>query len=119
MDDESYMIDGGGGRHHLLPGAGLDDLLNDVGNDGLSVAQAEATFNQERSLVAKISRQDLEDRYLRLLEENIVIKKHALKQVNKIGTCRFLFRRLKHAIILNQKNDIKAHVKNCTNINNI
>jgi hypothetical protein len=82
MDEESYMMDGGGGRHNFLSGGGHDDLLN---NAGLSVAQAEATFNQERSLVAKISRQDLEDRYLRLLEENIVIKKHALKQVTQNG----------------------------------
>lgn len=31
--------------------------------------------------MAKIPREDLEDRYLRLLEENIVIKKHSFKQV--------------------------------------
>ena len=52
MDDDSYMMgDPGGPRHSQMPGAGLDDFLNDVGAEGqahhyLSVAQAEATFNQ-------------------------------------------------------------------------
>jgi hypothetical protein len=88
MDDDSFLMgdrDPGGGRHsHLLQDRGLEDLMNEAGGEShhyLSVAQAEATFNQERSLVAKLAREDLEDRYLRLLEENIVIKKHALKQV--------------------------------------
>ena len=31
-----------------------------------------------------ISRGELEDRYLRLLEENVVLKKHAVKQEEKI-----------------------------------
>jgi len=32
-------------------------------------------FNQQRTVVAKLSRGELEDRYLRLLEENVVLKK--------------------------------------------
>ena len=82
MDDDSFLMgdrDPGGGRHsHLLQDRGFEDLMNEAGGEAhhyLSVAQA------ERSLVAKLAREDLEDRYLRLLEENIVIKKHALKQV--------------------------------------
>ena len=43
-----------------------------------------AAFNQQRSVVAKLSRGELEDRYLRLLEENVVLKKHAVKQEEKI-----------------------------------
>ena len=31
-----------------------------------------------------MSREELEDRYLRLLEENVVLKKHACKQEDKI-----------------------------------
>ena len=34
--------------------------------------------------MAKLSRGELEDRYLRLLEENVVLKKHAVKQDEKI-----------------------------------
>ena len=43
-----------------------------------------AAFNQQRSVVAKLARGELEDRYLRLLEENVVLKKHAVKQEEKI-----------------------------------
>ena len=42
---------------------------------------ADQVFNQQRALVAKLSRAEIEDRYLRLLEENVVLKKHACKQV--------------------------------------
>ena len=31
-----------------------------------------------------MSREEIEDRYLRLLEENVVLKKHACKQEDKI-----------------------------------
>ena len=37
-----------------------------------------------------MSREELEDRYLRLLEENVVLKKHACKQedkIKKLGWC--------------------------------
>ena len=40
--------------------------------------------NAQRAVVAKLSREELEDRYLRLLEENVVLKKHACKQEDKI-----------------------------------
>ena len=43
----------------------------------------EQVFNQQRVVVAKLSREELEDRYIRLLEENVLIKKHACKQVEK------------------------------------
>ena len=46
--------------------------------------QAEAAFNQQRVVVSRLPREELEDRYLRLLEENVVIKKHACKQEDKI-----------------------------------
>ena len=39
---------------------------------------------QQRMLVAKLSREEVEDRYLRLLEENTLLKKHACKQEEKI-----------------------------------
>lgn len=34
--------------------------------------------------MAKLDRNDLEDRYLRMYEENILLKKHARKQEDKI-----------------------------------
>ena len=83
MDDDFMMMDPGGRMAHL------DDFLHEGGPDGMAVAAAEATFNQERSLVAKLSREELEDRYLRLLEENIVIKKHAFKQARFFMCCIF------------------------------
>ena len=88
MDDDHFMMMDRDGRLSHLAAAGLDDLLHEGGPDGYAVAAAEATFNQERSLVAKLARDDLEDRYLRLLEENIVIKKHAFKQVPMKSTRR-------------------------------
>ena len=43
------------------------------------------SFNiPQRAVVAKLSREEIEDRYLRLLEENVVLKKHACKQEDKI-----------------------------------
>ncbi len=39
---------------------------------------------QQRRAVAKISREELEDKYLRLHDENLVLKKHARKQEEKI-----------------------------------
>ena len=90
MDDDFMMMDRDpGGRM-----AHLDDFLHEGGPDGMAVAAAEATFNQERSLVAKLSREELEDRYLRLLEENIVIKKHAFKQARFFMCCMFNFNKI-------------------------
>ena len=39
---------------------------------------------QQRRAVAKISREELEDKYLRLHDENLVLKRHARKQEEKI-----------------------------------
>ena len=39
---------------------------------------------QQRGMVARWSRDDLEDKYLRLNEENYLLKKHARKQEEKI-----------------------------------
>ena len=51
-------------------------------------AQAEAAFNQQRVVVSRLPRDELEDRYLRLMEESVVIKKHAGKQAR--ATFRFV-----------------------------
>ena len=45
---------------------------------------SDAALLQQRLLVAKLSREEVEDRYLRLLEENTLLKKHACKQEEKI-----------------------------------
>ena len=50
-------------------------------NYGGAGVDHDAAFNHQRAVVSKLSREDLEDRYLRMLEENVVIKKHACKQV--------------------------------------
>ena len=39
---------------------------------------------QERLLISKLSREDLEDKYLKIYDENILIKKHARKQEDRI-----------------------------------
>ena len=39
---------------------------------------------QERQMVSRWSWDDLEDKYLRMYEENLVLKKHARKQEDKI-----------------------------------
>ena len=58
-----------------FPGGGLElDLTVD----------SDAALLQQRMLVAKLSREEVEDRYLRLLEENTLLKKHACKQEEKI-----------------------------------
>jgi len=48
------------------------------------LSDPDRVFNQQRVVVAKLGRGELEDRYLRLLEENVVLKKHACKQEDKI-----------------------------------
>ena len=57
------------------------------GYHGLDIdltTDTDAALVQQRTLVAKLGRDELEDRYLRLLEENTVLKKHACKQEDKI-----------------------------------
>ncbi len=39
---------------------------------------------QERLLISKLSREDLEDKYLKIYDENILLKKHARKQEDRI-----------------------------------
>ncbi len=56
--------------------------MDATGNDMVPVR--EPNFNQERAAVARLSRDELEDRYHRLLDENVVLKKHACKQEDKI-----------------------------------
>ncbi|TRY74599.1 hypothetical protein TCAL_00595 [Tigriopus californicus] len=58
--------------------------LNGISHEFALHVDPNQVFNQQRAVVAKLSRDDLEDRYLRLLEENVVIKKHACKQEDKI-----------------------------------
>ena len=54
-------------------------LLFNVEEDVLNKRAA-----QERLNIAKFSRQDLEDKYLKMTDENILLKKHALKQEDRI-----------------------------------
>ena len=65
-----------------------DELIggNDFDTQGsiMQLKTSTTAFNQQRTVVAKLSREELEDRYLRLLEENVVLKKHAVKQEEKI-----------------------------------
>ena len=39
---------------------------------------------QERLLISKLSHEDLEDKYLKIYDENILLKKHARKQEDRI-----------------------------------
>ncbi|XP_077993112.1 protein fantom-like [Glandiceps talaboti] len=55
-------------------GGGYDD----EGIDG------EHKQGQQRRAISKLGRDELEDKYLRLYEENLVLKKHARKQEDKI-----------------------------------
>lgn len=51
------------------------------------ILYAESLLSQNaraRKAVAKISREDLEDRYLRMQEENLLLKQHSHKQEDKI-----------------------------------
>ncbi|XP_064640394.1 protein fantom-like isoform X3 [Lineus longissimus] len=52
-----------------------------IAEDADPLAQREA---HTRATVSKWTREDLEDKYLRMYEENIVLKKHARKQEDKI-----------------------------------
>lgn len=49
-------------------------------NDDAMVRRA----TQERLLISKLTREDLEDKYLKNYDENIVLKKHARKQEDRI-----------------------------------
>ena len=42
---------------------------------------------QQRRLVSKWSRDELEDKYLRIYEENLMLKKYGRKQEDKIKRC--------------------------------
>ena len=64
-------------------GLSVGDPIDDSSSQ-LIMKSSTAAFNQQRSVVAKLQRGELEDRYLRLLEENVVLKKHAVKQEEKI-----------------------------------
>ena len=61
-----------------------DEILGGQEQPQMIMRTSTAAFNQQRTVVAKLSRGELEDRYLRLLEENVVLKKHAVKQEEKI-----------------------------------
>ena len=63
-----------------IDGAEMVPVKDDYGS-AHALADPSHVFNQQRAVVAKLSRDELEDRYLRLLEENVVLKKHACKQV--------------------------------------
>ncbi|XP_061449975.1 protein fantom isoform X2 [Rhineura floridana] len=61
-----------------------DDLpVRDIGLTGLQEPSAIQNA-KARQGVSRISREELEDRYLRLHEENILLKQHAHKQEDKI-----------------------------------
>ncbi|RUS82636.1 hypothetical protein EGW08_009589, partial [Elysia chlorotica] len=61
-----------------------DDLIptKDMSNNALRGVTAETA--QQRSQVSRFPRDVLEDKYLRLYEESIVLKKYARKQEDKI-----------------------------------
>ncbi len=50
----------------------------------LSAAIMDQKASQQRRVVSKLDRNDLEDKYLRIHEENLILKKHARKQEDKI-----------------------------------
>ncbi len=86
MEDENSMVP----ERDQNPG---DVVIGDDVQAGMIMKTSMAAFNQQRAVVAKLSREELEDRYLRLLEENVVLKKHAVKQVstyNLVHCQRFL-----------------------------
>ena len=53
-------------------------------SDNYLVGQFAARVGQQRSTISKWNRDDLEDKYLRIYEENLLLKKHARKQEDKI-----------------------------------
>uniref|UniRef100_A0AAR2K8T2 C2 domain-containing protein n=1 Tax=Pygocentrus nattereri TaxID=42514 RepID=A0AAR2K8T2_PYGNA len=64
-----------------------DDSAGDIPVRDISLNLAGSLLSQNaraRQAVAKVSREELEDRYLRLQEENLLLKQHAHKQEDKI-----------------------------------
>uniref|UniRef100_A0A2K5CP94 RPGRIP1 like n=1 Tax=Aotus nancymaae TaxID=37293 RepID=A0A2K5CP94_AOTNA len=57
--------------------------LNLFGMGGLQETSATRTM-KSRQAVSRVSREELEDRFLRLHDENILLKQHARKQEDKI-----------------------------------
>ena len=39
---------------------------------------------QERALISRLSREEIEDKYLKIYDENVLLKKHARKQEDRI-----------------------------------
>ncbi|KAL7868026.1 hypothetical protein SRHO_G00094100 [Serrasalmus rhombeus] len=63
------------------------DISLNLAGAGIPVLEKESLLSQNaraRQAVAKVSREELEDRYLRLQEENLLLKQHAHKQEDKI-----------------------------------
>ncbi|XP_011921584.1 PREDICTED: protein fantom isoform X1 [Cercocebus atys] len=60
-----------------------DTGLNLFGMGGLQEASTARTM-KSRQAVSRVSREELEDRFLRLHDENILLKQHARKQEDKI-----------------------------------
>uniref|UniRef100_A0A2K6F3D7 RPGRIP1 like n=1 Tax=Propithecus coquereli TaxID=379532 RepID=A0A2K6F3D7_PROCO len=59
-----------------------DTGLNLFGMGGLQ--ETSARTMKSRQAVSRVSREELEDRFLRLHDENILLKQHARKQEDKI-----------------------------------
>ncbi|XP_036431858.1 protein fantom isoform X2 [Colossoma macropomum] len=63
------------------------DITLNLAGAGIPVLEKESLLSQNaraRQAVAKVSREELEDRYLRLQEENLLLKQHTHKQEDKI-----------------------------------
>uniref|UniRef100_A0A2I3GCM7 RPGRIP1 like n=1 Tax=Nomascus leucogenys TaxID=61853 RepID=A0A2I3GCM7_NOMLE len=60
-----------------------DTGLNLFGMGGLQETSTTRTM-KSRQAVSRVSREELEDRFLRLHDENILLKQHARKQEDKI-----------------------------------
>uniref|UniRef100_A0A2K5QMI5 RPGRIP1 like n=1 Tax=Cebus imitator TaxID=2715852 RepID=A0A2K5QMI5_CEBIM len=58
--------------------------LNLFGMGGLQEISTTRTTMKSRQAVSRVSREELEDRFLRLHDENILLKQHARKQEDKI-----------------------------------
>ncbi|XP_008937255.1 PREDICTED: protein fantom-like, partial [Merops nubicus] len=70
----------------VLAGETVEDLpVRDVGLSPARTVESSTTQNvKARQVVSRISREELEDRFLRLHRENILLKDHANKQEEKI-----------------------------------
>ncbi|XP_077868086.1 protein fantom-like [Saccoglossus kowalevskii] len=65
-------------------GAGALLQYGALGNIDEEDAYGDNKQGQQRRAISKLGRDELEDKYLRLYEENLVLKKHARKQEDKI-----------------------------------